>query len=59
MIVATASSGSGIMKADAIGRVTASLYMGKETVKLFDNSEVTASDLGVETRKVPRENLVI
>ncbi|MCL5804062.1 MAG: FAD-binding oxidoreductase [Candidatus Thermoplasmatota archaeon] len=59
VIVATASSGSGIMKADAIGRVTASLYMGKERVKLFDNSEVNAADLGVETRRVPRENLVI
>ena len=59
LIVATGSSGSGIMKADAIGRVVSSLYMQREKTTLYDGSVIGTSDLGVENRKVPPEHMVI
>ncbi len=59
LIVAGGSSGSGIMKADAIGRVVAALYSGKEKTSLYDGSVIETSDLGVERRNVPHEKMVI
>ena len=59
MIVATGSSGSGIMKADAIGRIVSSLYMQRKRTTLYDGSVIVTSDLGVENRKVPPEHMVI
>ena len=59
MIVATGSSGSGIMKADAIGRIVSSLYMQRKRTTLYDGSVIITSDLGVENRKVPPEHMVI
>ena len=59
IIVATGSSGSGIMKADAIGRIVSSLYAERKRTTLYDHSVVDTSDLGVENRKVPPEHMVI
>lgn len=47
LIVANGSSGSGIMKADSLGRVVASLYEGKETTKLFGGARIRTSALGI------------
>lgn len=57
--VVTGSSGSGIMKGDAAGRITAALMMGEEKAKLYDGSEIIVDDLGVKKRKVEMESLII
>ncbi len=59
IIVATGSSGSGIMKADAVGRVVAALQSGKEKTKLFNETVIDTSDLGIHKRKVKEEEMVI
>lgn len=59
IIVGTGTSGSGILKGDAIGRVVASLYSGKEKAKLFDGSEITVEDLGIHSRNVGMESMVL
>jgi len=59
IIVATGSSGSGIMKADAVGRVVASLQGGVEKTVLFGDLVIDTSDLGVHKRRVKEEEMVI
>jgi FAD-dependent oxidoreductase domain-containing protein 1 len=59
LIVATGSSGSGIMKADAVGRVVSSLYSGRKKTTLYDGSSIQTGDLGVEGRRVSAEHMVI
>ncbi len=58
-IVATGTSGSGILKGDAIGTVVASLYGGKEYADLYGGKRLKVSDLGVTNRNVGTENLVL
>lgn len=59
IIVGTGTSGSGILKGDAIGRVIASLYSGREKAKLFDGSDLRVDDLGIHSRNVGMETLVL
>ena len=59
LIVSAGTSGSGIMKADAIGRITAALYFGRETAILYGGEEFRVSDLSLDRRRVERELLVI
>ncbi len=59
IIVATGSSGSGIMKADAIGRVVASLYSGRKRTTLYGGYSIDTSALGVHGRRVKEEEMVI
>lgn len=59
LILATGASGSGIMKADAIGRIVDALYRGKDEAKLYGNMKFKVSDLGVEKRNVENEEFVI
>jgi glycine/D-amino acid oxidase-like deaminating enzyme len=59
VIVSTGSSGSGIMKADAVGRVVSSLYAGKDRTILFDGSIINTEDLSVHNRRVEEEIIVI
>ncbi|HKJ96740.1 MAG TPA: FAD-binding oxidoreductase [Thermoplasmataceae archaeon] len=59
IIVATGTSGSGLMKGDAIGRIVASTYSGKERTELFNGHEIENSNLGVVKREVPRERFVL
>lgn len=59
LLVAGGASGSGIMKADAIGRIAASLYAGNEYAKLFGGKQFKVSDLGMRERRVEPEKLII
>jgi len=53
------TSGSGIMKADAIGRITASRIKGERASELFDGSSIEVSSLSLRERKVENESFVI
>jgi FAD-dependent oxidoreductase domain-containing protein 1 len=59
LVVVGGGSGSGIMKADAVGRIAAAAYAGKETAELFGGAKFRVSDLGLKNRKVEPERLVI
>ncbi|MCL4447935.1 MAG: FAD-binding oxidoreductase [Thermoplasmatales archaeon] len=56
-IVATGGSGAGLMKADSIGRIVASMAAGIESTTLFDKSKIKNSDLGITERNVGIESL--
>lgn len=53
------ASGSGIMKADAIGRIAASLVRGDEFATLFTGEKVKVSDFGLSYRNLPKETMVL
>lgn len=53
------TSGSGIMKADAIGRIAAAKNQGKKTIELFDKTIFNVNDLSLKQRKVDAEELII
>jgi glycine/D-amino acid oxidase-like deaminating enzyme len=53
------TSGSGIMKADAIGRIAATRNLDFEEVELFDNTKFHVSNLSLKKRKVDAEELII
>ena len=59
LIVAAGTSGSGIMKADAIGRVAASLALGMEEAELYGGESIPVRWLGIEGRLLEEEKLVI
>jgi len=59
VIVTGGASGSGILKADAIGRITAALYNGEEHAQLYGGRKFKVSDLGLKSRSVEPEKLVI
>ncbi|MEM3642013.1 MAG: FAD-binding oxidoreductase, partial [Candidatus Bathyarchaeia archaeon] len=59
LIVVSGASGSGIMKADAIGRIAAALYAGEEYAVLYGDREFKVSDLGLRNRKTEPEKLVL
>ncbi len=56
---AAGTSGSGIMKADAIGRVTASRILGSEITDLHDGSKMKTRSLSLKERSVDIERFVI
>ena len=58
-VVAAGLSGSGIMKADAVGRMAAALTEGKDEAKLFGDQRISTLQLGLTNRAVPREEFVI
>jgi glycine/D-amino acid oxidase-like deaminating enzyme len=58
-IVVGGPSGSGIMKADAMGRIVAGLYFNRNLVKLANGDYFHAADLGLADRRVTPEELVI
>jgi glycine/D-amino acid oxidase-like deaminating enzyme len=53
------ASGSGILKADAIGRIATALYKGEEYALLYGDQKFKVSDLGVKNRNIEPEKLVI
>lgn len=53
------TSGSGIMKADAIGRITATKLLDYEYAELSDKSKFKVSDLSLYDRKVDLEKFII
>jgi glycine/D-amino acid oxidase-like deaminating enzyme len=59
LIVVGGASGSGIMKADAIGRIAAALYSGEEYAVLYGDRKFKVSDISLKYRHVEAENLVI
>ncbi len=56
---AAGTSGSGIMKADAVGRITASKVLKIKTADLFNGSKMHVSDLSLKDRNVENESFVI
>jgi glycine/D-amino acid oxidase-like deaminating enzyme len=59
LMVVGGASGSGIMKADAIGRIAAALYKDEEHALLFGDRKFKVSDLGLKNRNIEPEKLVI
>ncbi|HVO36715.1 MAG TPA: FAD-binding oxidoreductase [Candidatus Acidoferrum sp.] len=59
LMVVGGASGSGILKADAIGRIATALYNGEEYAVLYGDKKFKVSDLGVKNRNVELEKLVI
>ncbi len=59
VIVATGTSGSGLMKGDAIGRMVSSVYTGSEYTTLQNGFRIRNEDLGVARRSVPKERFVL
>jgi len=58
-IVAVGLSGSGIMKADAVGRIVAALYGRKDWANLYGGRTIKVSRLGVVERNVGIERFVL
>ena len=58
-ILATGMSGSGIMKADSIGRLAAAIYEGKGEATLFGNRTISTTKLGLTNRNIGHEQFVI
>jgi glycine/D-amino acid oxidase-like deaminating enzyme len=56
---ASGTSGSGIMKADALGRIAASKLLGLKEADLFDGSRIVVDDLSLRNRNVEMERFVI
>ena len=59
LIVVGGASGSGIMKADAIGRIAATLYSNEVYALLYGDRQFRVSDLSLKNRCVELEKLVI
>jgi FAD-dependent oxidoreductase domain-containing protein 1 len=59
LIVAVGASGSGIMKADAIGRIVAAALEKKDMAVLYGGKHFKVARLGIETRDVEQEQFVI
>jgi FAD-dependent oxidoreductase domain-containing protein 1 len=59
VVVVGGGSGSGIMKADAIGRIAAAVYAGQKFATLFGGPQFRVRDLGLKERRVEQEKLVI
>jgi len=53
------TSGSGIMKADAIGRISAARMQGLEEATLADGTMFRVSRLSLRDREVEKEELII
>ncbi len=58
-IVVAGASGSGILKADSIGRITAALYSGEEYAELYGGRRFKVSDLSIKERNVKKERFII
>jgi FAD-dependent oxidoreductase domain-containing protein 1 len=59
LIYVGAASGSGIMKADALGRIAAALFAGEEEAELYGGRRFRVADIGVRQRRVERETMII
>ncbi len=59
LIYVGAASGSGIMKADSLGRIAAALYAGEEEAELYGGRRFRVADIGVRQRRVERETFII
>ena len=59
VMVVGGASGSGILKADAIGRIATALHNNEEYAMLYGDRRFKVSDLGLKNRNVEPEKLVI
>lgn len=59
LMVVGGASGSGILKADAIGRIATALFNGEENALLYGERKFKVSDLGLKNRNIEPEKLVI
>jgi glycine/D-amino acid oxidase-like deaminating enzyme len=59
MIVANGTSGSGIMKADALARIVNALYRGQKEAELYDGKSIPANALSIKERCVEDESVII
>jgi glycine/D-amino acid oxidase-like deaminating enzyme len=59
LMVVGGASGSGILKADAIGRIATALCRGEEYALLYGDRKFKVSDLGLRNRNIEPEKLVI
>jgi len=59
LLVVAGLSGSGIMKADAVGRIASALYDGKEQATLYGSRKIDVRRLGVSNRDVDPERFVL
>lgn len=59
LVIAAGTSGSGILKGDALGRITAAVALGWSSVRLYDGTEFNTKWLSYRERHVDREYLVI
>lgn len=57
--IITGSSGSGIMKGDAAGRIAGAMMLGNKKARLYGGKEIDVDDLGIKKRNVQMENLII
>jgi glycine/D-amino acid oxidase-like deaminating enzyme len=58
-IITAGMSGSGIMKADAIGRIAAALHDHKEEAALYGKHRIPTAQVGLVNRRVEQEKFVI
>jgi len=58
-ILVGGDSGSGIMKADSLGRIAAGVYAGRREVELGDDKFFMVEDLGLERRALDKEEFII
>ena len=59
LMIVGGASGSGILKADAIGRIATALHNGEEYAMLYGDRKFKVSDLGLKHRNIEPEKLVI
>lgn len=59
LMVVGGASGSGILKADAIGRIATGLFNDEEYAMLYGDRRFKVSDLGLKNRRIEPEKLTI
>jgi FAD-dependent oxidoreductase domain-containing protein 1 len=59
LLIVAGLSGSGIMKADAVGRIASALHDGKENAMLYGNRKIEVRKLGVSERDIDPERFVL
>ncbi|MFX1482498.1 MAG: NAD(P)/FAD-dependent oxidoreductase [Promethearchaeota archaeon] len=59
VLVVNGASGSGIMKADALGRIADALYRGEAEAELFGGRKMPSTTLTIKNRNVEVESVVI
>lgn len=59
VLVVNGASGSGIMKADALGRIADALYRGEQEAELFGGKKIPSNTLSIKDRKVEVESVII
>jgi glycine/D-amino acid oxidase-like deaminating enzyme len=58
-LIVGGTSGSGVMKADSLGRIVAGLYGGLDVVELGHGGQFRIADLSLHRRAVPPEEFVL